>query len=305
MVVATVSHSEVESWLLCERRHYYGYGLELQRRRESDSLTRGILGHAMMEHYLSQFIVGAPAVADTTALSTLDLSPVVASSPQAISTASWLIEQMTPENVTLIKELAELFAAFLEVDPLKDFEILAVEKEFVIELTDEVSMGFVVDFIARDPQGKIVVGDNKFVYDFLLDDNIDILPQIPKYMAALRAMNLPVDYAMYLMFRYRNKKNAVPSDKVRMREFEVSDARIIRTITEQVETAEEILERKRLPLEVQSHKAKRVANNMVCRSCSFKRLCIAELHGHNAQLIADTEYMKRERKTFDTEIEAE
>lgn len=300
--MATVSHSEVESWLLCERRHYYGYGLELQRRRESDSLTRGILGHDMMRHYLEQFIVGAPVVADTKALDVVELSPKHAT-PQAIATASWLVSQMTPDNVTLIKELADLFTAFLEVNPLEGFEILAVEKDFVIDFTDDVSMGFVVDFIARDPSGKIVVGDHKFVYDFMLDDNIDMLPQLPKYMAALRASDLPVDYAMYVMFRYRNKKNAVPSDKVRVREFTVTDTRITRTITEQIETAEEILERKRLPLEVQNHKAKRVANNMVCRSCSFKSLCIAELHGHNAQLIADSEYKKRERKSFDVEIE--
>jgi hypothetical protein len=47
----SVSHSEVDSYLLCRRKHYYGYGLSLQRVKESSSLATGVAGHKILEAF--------------------------------------------------------------------------------------------------------------------------------------------------------------------------------------------------------------------------------------------------------------
>lgn len=82
----TVSHSEVESWLRCDRQHFYGYSMGIQRdsEHESTSLARGTLGHEALaiwfEHLMTvpNDVAGAYQAALVFLTGRAPISPVIA-----------------------------------------------------------------------------------------------------------------------------------------------------------------------------------------------------------------------------------
>jgi sulfatase maturation enzyme AslB (radical SAM superfamily) len=74
---------------------------------------------------------------------------------------------------------------------------------------------------------------------------------------------------------------------------------------EQIGVANEIQAIKKLSEDEQEARAFRVANKMVCQSCSFLSLCRTELTGGNGKLMMETEYKIRERKEFAVTKETE
>jgi hypothetical protein len=81
--------------------------------------------------------------------------------------------------------------------------------------------------------------------------------------------------------------------------------RVKQVFTEQIAVASEIQKIKLLAPEEQSAHAYRVANKMVCQSCSFLDICRTELSGGNSKLMIQTEYKIRERKQIAVSAEQE
>ena len=178
------------------------------------------------------------------------------------------------------------------------WRVLAVEQEFNLlynEQTDS-RYPFVVDMIMEDKDGKIVVIDHKFVYDFYTPEQTDLQPQIPKYIGALRAMNYPVAYGAYNMLRTRKLKTPAADSMQYFMILKPNKDRVLNTFMEQLGVAAEIQALKELPIEEQSKRAYRTANKMVCQSCSFRDICSTELMGGNTELMLKTEYKLRERR---------
>lgn len=275
----TVSHSEVDSFLLCQRKHWYGYHRGLDRKQSSDSLVRGTTGHSMLETYYSEILKGTNKTeahfAAVGVLMSLDI------------------------DTTIRTELMLLLNVLHQHDPFDDYEILAVEKEFVLNVDDEFEYPFVVDMLVRDKHGRIAAVDHKFVASFYSSRDIDMMSQLPKYIGALRAKGMPVDYAIYNMLRHSQAKTWSPDNQhdtdklLQVLTFEPNDHRIQTTFREQVETSRQIL-----ALEHTEDGPPRVQNKLVCNSCPFLSLCVAELNGYNSELIVRSEYKKRERRTF-------
>ena len=190
------------------------------------------------------------------------------------------------------------------------WRILAVEKEFLLEYdsTNELRYPFVVDLIALDPNGKTVVIDHKTTWDFYTSEASDLQPQIPKYIGALRALNYKIDYGLYNELRTRKIQGTKKKDgtypgptldqMIGRLELKPNGTRVATTFLEQIEASREIQELKQLSIPEQSRKAFRVANKMVCQSCSFRDLCSTELMGGNTELLLKTEYKIRERRDF-------
>lgn len=345
----SVSHSEVEGYLLCRRKHYYGYTLSLRRVRESMSLSMGSLGHGMLEAFYAHILAN-------TALDDQANKDVWSN---AVGKALTFYQQEVkdgfeqPDNRANIHDL---FITYIEHEPLikSGWQILAVEKRFSLEYdpNNQLRYPFVVDLIARDPHGKIVVVDHKFVYDFYSYEDTQLQPQIPKYIGALRALGFKVDYGVYNMLRTRKvsgpkmlkaelvevvsaaitkaggdpksdydkpvEKLTVgelqeiaiafdiepvqppsPDQQLGWMEVKPNNTRVKRVFIEQIRTAEEIQKIKDLTPEEQDITAVRVANKMICNSCSFRDICRTELVGGNVKIVIDTEYVVRERKEFD------
>lgn len=289
----SVSHSEVDSYLLCRRKHYYGYTLGLQRLKESSSLAMGSAGHKVLETYYRAILEGA-------------------SPDNALGEAHEIAEELR-QDVAIPTNRASIFDTLFDIyfpnEPLvaKGWEILAVEKEFALQYDDENELRypFVVDIIARDPDGKVAVIDHKFVYDFYNYEASLMQPQIPKYIGALRALNHKVDYGAYNMIRTRKMKEQSFDTMVSWLDVKPEPYRVQQVFKEQIAVAAEIQNIKACTPDEQDAGAYRVANKMVCQSCSFLDICRTELVGGNGKLMMKTEYKLRERKEIAASEEVE
>lgn len=282
----TVSHSEVESYLRCERQHFYGYGLEIQRKpgSESDSLFRGIIGHKCLEAAFNFMKENGTTTEVVTEAKAIALETTVA----AIS------------RPNVMKELVTILSAFFEQFPFYNWTVLAVEEERVLPITETLNMPFVLDLLMADPYGDVWLIDNKFVYDFYNNRDIELMPQLPKYFVGLKAAGVSVDKMAYSMFRYRSQKYDGPDKHYKFEPVTFSNARLTQTITEQVVVSDRIQQQKTHSLEEWSGTAMRTANQMVCNSCSFRSLCVAELNDWQPNLVLNSEYSKKQRREFVT-----
>jgi RecB family exonuclease len=294
--MSSVSHSETDSYLLCRRKHYYGYTKSLKRIGESDSLTRGTAGHAVLEAFYSKI----------RELAGDNQEKQYAAFKEALEAADQKLTELEAEGVgnsdRSMPLRAMLFDYYFPNEPyvLNKWTILAVEKEFSLEYDEEGSTyPFVVDMIAIDPQHRTVVVDHKFVYDFYTSDASDLQPQIPKYIGALRALGFKIDYGQYNMVRYRKIKEPRAEQITTQLDVTPNGVRVQTTFIEQIGVATELKERKKLPVEVQAATAYRTANKMVCQSCSFADLCKAELQGQDAALVERNYYEIRERRVIE------
>jgi hypothetical protein len=350
---SSVSYSESSSYLLCQRKWEYGYGRSLQRITESSSLLLGSAGHSILQAFYEVIL----AAGDTKALQ-------LAAFDAALSRARERYDEIVKDGFTddERKEPLEriMFEFYFPNEPFvkNGWQILAVEREFALdtivddETGETIRTPFIIDLIAYDPDGKIVVIDHKFVYDFYTYEDAQLQPQIPLYIGGLQALNYKVAYGYYNMVRNRKiggekmlkaqmvealinhygqdedagamaawekdlpkmkvneleglcevqkiiTQQPVPIDKrLSGLELKPSPKRVQRTFLEQLDTAREITPLKTLDPEVRDLKMHRVANKMVCQSCSFRDLCITELSGGNVALMLRTEYKQRERRAL-------
>ena len=294
----SVSHSEVDSYLLCRRKHYYGYGLSLQRVTESASLATGVAGHRILETFYKHILGNG-----------IDASEQAEAFDDALDAARKEYDAVVEEGYTDADRRAALHDILFneeygyfahEFFVRKGWRVLAVESEFNLLYDDETeaSYPFVVDMIVEDIEGNYVVIDHKFVYDFYTPEQTDLQPQIPKYIGALRALGHEVSYGAYNMLRTRKLKTPTAETNNYLMILKPNNTRIVGTFMEQLGVAAEIQALKELPLEEQDKRAYRTANKMVCQSCSFRDLCSTELMGGNVELMKKTEYKIRERREF-------
>jgi hypothetical protein len=278
----TVSHSEVESYLKCERAHFYGYGLEITRQPAyvSDSLYRGTKGHAGLQYFFELLREGYGL-------------------PEAQSKAAAFVAMEAIERPEVAKELVRCFQAFYKNYPYHGWTILEFEREYVLPVTEELAMPFIPDLIARDMYGDIWLIDNKFVYDFYTARDTELMSQLPKYLMGLRALGIEVDKLGYSMYRYRSQTSQEADKYYKFTPVEFTPERVMQTMTEQVVVSDRIQRIKAtLSLEDWSGQAMRTANSMVCTSCGFRSLCVAELNNWQPNLVLNAEYEKKTRREF-------
>jgi hypothetical protein len=288
--MGTVSHSEVDSYLLCRRKHYYGYGLSLQRVAESHALATGSAGHKILESFYKAILDGG-TFEDGMAMAHEAYATLVDNGFEEVANRASLFEALFNESYGYFAH--ELFVK-------GGWEILGVESDFNLLYDEETQSHypFVVDMIAKDPEGRTVVIDHKFVYDFYTPEATDLQPQIPKYIGALRALGYDISHGAYNMVRTRKIKEPTPEQTSHFMLLKPNPVRVRTTFLEQISVASEIQALKTLPIEDQDARAHRVANKMVCQSCSFRDLCSTELIGGNVELMLRTSYKVRERREF-------
>jgi hypothetical protein len=292
----SVSHSEVDSYLLCRRKHYYGYGLSLERISTSQSLATGTAGHRILEAFYAHLL----SLSDTAKgqLENFDL---------ALERAYSVYREVMDEGYTDANNRAMLhdilfheeWGYFANEFMVKNgWRVLAVEAEFslIYDTDTQSSYPFVVDMLVQDPEGRYVVIDHKFVYDFYTPEQTDLQPQIPKYIGALRAMGHEVAYGAYNMLRTRKLKTPAADSMNYFMILKPNTDRVLNTFMEQLGVAAEIQALKELSIDEQNKRAYRTANKMVCQSCSFRDICSTELIGGNTELMLRTEYKIRERR---------
>lgn len=280
-----ISHSEVDSFLLCKQRHFYAFGdtIEgeshgMEPKEFSDPLYRGIVGHRGLEKFYAGIMAGGSIKDAITA---------------AITTVQEYATQPNPKFEILndlgTRILPNFFEQIATPELNAGWRVKAVEKTYRLEIPT--NMGrmvypFTPDAIMRSPEGQNIVRDHKFIYNFYNQSEINLLPQIPKYMGALKALGLPIHAGQYNMLRWRPVKDKSTPANFRQVDFVPTPERLRHAFLLQVRGMERIAKLKRGTLDEwrNSVDLERVQNGMICKSCSFKELCALEMSGGDAKL---------------------
>src|SRR5690349_9480437 len=134
--MAIVSHSEVETYLLCTRRHMYAFGDKIQKKVLSESLRRGIDGHYLMELFFKAF---KQSGSWDKALAMLDAELTVT------------LAKVGSDSIGDVVKLHALVRGFLDFykKEIQRWEIVHVEHEFQVEAEPGVKFGFRPDLIIK------------------------------------------------------------------------------------------------------------------------------------------------------------
>lgn len=278
--VDKASHSEVEAYLNCQRKHYYMYQLRLQAVKSSDTLARGNVGHEILSIYYQQRAAGNNH--DDSAEAAL----------AAMTTVTSQYNVYDPDK--LWDDLEWMLVHYFDCYANDRFTVIETEVLHEVQITDDYIMPIKVDLVLDIPGRGIVARDWKFTYDFYTVDKVDLNPQLPKYFAALRELGINVDELEYDQIRYRvTKANQANWQERFMRTpVPITADRVVRTMEEQFRAARRIAHLKELPLEEVEHRALR--NSWACVGCPFTDLCVSDLNGgHDSNLIAETFFEKR------------
>lgn len=271
---AVISHSEVESFSLCERRHYYAFGERLARKRHSAALETGINGHYLM---LEVFFKSLQRTGSWDhAMAELQMAII-----QSVAKT---------DDPKVIQDLARIVTGWLEHfrEKIETWEILEVESKKQLDFGDFV-FAFTCDLVIRERGNRTII-DFKFVYDFYSDDLLALLPQIPRYVGAERALGLGTRYGKYAFVRYRHLKSPSNDDLYAITQIDLPLARIQNAFKDVKLSLQRIQQLRALPLEEWEQSVTRVSSSVVCKRCQFKDLCSAELSGSDGVVIRATEY---------------
>ena len=302
----TISHSRVESFLRCARQEYYSYSRKLQKQQTSVALGLGSAIHSVLEALYRHVLVTGG----------MNLKRQKAAYPDGVRAALAKVEELYEggfEDSDKRAPLRLIIEKYLQREPFIDnawrddddrqWLIMAVEKEFRIEWDPETksSYPFVVDLLVKDPDGYVIVIDNKGVYDLYSFEETELMPQIPKYIGALRALGFKIgNYGVYNMLRTRPepKTKARPlTEWARFLDFKITGTRVLRTFDEQVVASQLVNELDQLDPDTRDRRAIRTHNKDICvRMCDFRELCVSELAGRNTAVLLKSVYMPKKKR---------
>lgn len=275
-VKPVVSHSEAESFLTCELRHYYAFVDKLEKIDKGTALFRGIVGHNAFEVF---FNARKKKMAWNNAINLM------------IEFLSQELMKAEGKQVEVIGQLAIIMPGFLEhfKGRIESWEVIAVEETYRIEFQD-FTYPFTVDYYVKEKTGEFAVFDSKFTYDFYKPQIIQLLPQLPKYAGGLRVLGYPVDKGYYSFIRYRNLNDPNGNNTYAMYPVDLDRNRVKNAFGEQLRTALKIAELKTLTPEVHKEHIERTASKRTCEYCPFLDICVTEQFGRDSTLLRKTEY---------------
>lgn len=280
-----VSNTEVITWNTCKQRYFLTFDLNLEPKKPGIALYRGIVGHAMCEAYYTPMIGVSPG------LKTEALFDFCEKKAWEVYRSYLAVAEALDENEALLdlKRVMERYFAYARSYPTKSINnsnqrqwiILQVEKYYDLDLVDDFDYAGRLDLIARI-DGRVVIIDHKFVYNFWTQDKLDLNPQLPKYVGILRNNGIKIDEVMVNQIRYRPKKRPpfyTDEEMFKYSFYVPTPAEVNNHLKEQIQVSREIVEWRSKPIEERARLATRILNDMVCTSCPVKSLCIMGLKG--------------------------
>jgi hypothetical protein len=163
----------------------------------------------------------------------------------------------------------------------RNWVILQVEAYYELDLTDEFEYVARLDLVARI-DGRVVIIDHKFIYNFWSQDKLDLNPQLPKYVGILRNNSVTVHEVMVNQIRYRPKKKPpfyTDEEMFKYSFYTPTQVEINTHLKEQIMVSRDVAIWREMPLDERARKATRILNDMICQSCQVKSLCIMGLKG--------------------------
>jgi hypothetical protein len=276
-----ISQSEVDSYLGCERKHFYAFGEPTTEGRGIEplsfgmSLNKGLLGHTVLETYYKALMEDY-------------------SHKAAAERAITVLFEKAQEGVEYATELIPLMVTYFDIyeDDRKVWIPLAIEQEFRLELGDSgLVFPFKVDGIFKHvPSGRMILWDHKFLWNYYMPNSVKIMPQMPKYIYALQQLGFPVVDGMYNMISTRNNSTEpvrrvncnIESQPTKMRQF----------MREQIMTMKQIQSKKEMDPEEWRNSVVRTASAFNCKNCQFLSLCTEDLEGAPGRALTIANFYK-------------
>lgn len=279
-----ISYSKGQAFKACERKFRYAH-LELHvndpkkpglmPKEKSPALARGSFGHAVMEHAMNDLIDKPfPYSQDDCVLA-------------ANNAIVWGMKQ--PDSKFMPEIMKQIMHFMTNIFPVNGWRILAVEKEYMLPIGKDPVSGrdivypFTVDLVI-EIHGAVFIVDYKFAADAYKQDRIDIEPQIPGYIGAMRALGINVRSGFYVFLRTRKMNNV--EDQVVVSTCIPNETRIKQSFKEHLITTGKIIRAQNDPVWEPTRNA---GNN--CDYCDFKKICGIELRGESAALMKQIDYL--------------
>jgi hypothetical protein len=195
-MATAISHSRVESYLSCRRKDWYGYQYPIE---EDGEMRTGIRRQTVSSS------LGMGTAFHSIAAVFYEAIQESKEREEAVQEAWLMYERIMADGYEdrggNYATLEEVVSRWLEHEEISEnYEILGVEMEFSLPM-DDGEFPFVVDLIIRDEQDRIYVVDHKTAYYLYDDEKTDLMPQIPKYIGALRALGHSVHAGKYQVVR--------------------------------------------------------------------------------------------------------
>lgn len=244
-----ISYSEADSFNQCEKKHEFAHEDKLTAITHSDGLTLGTTGHLFFEVFFKAILAG-----NTDEEAKMEATSKIAAEPMGAKALNLVLPWVDG------------------IWPTLGWKIVSVEQEYRVTISPTLVYPMKADLLVQW-NGELVLVDHKFLYDPYSREVIDILPQMPLYIGAMRSHGLNVRYGLYNILRTRNTK----IDVYTMEPCKPSPARVKQAMLEQIETMKRI--ENGVPFRV------RTANKMNCGNCQFNALCGAELRGEDTTLL--------------------
>lgn len=259
-----VSHSEIQDYLSCPRKWFYGYVQKIEPDKLTPGITRGTEGHAVIETFLRAIIDGY----DTDgALARAELKFDEIHDPDLDDQYHMPLHDI-------------LFDWYFPNEPYVRFgwQPLTVEFKKTILLDDDLEYGFTADAVFYDNQDRMVLVDHKFLGDFYSDIAAETSPQLVRYAGALQALGYDIERAEYDMVRTKSlaKSHGVPQRLSQM-PVKLTPERVKQTMHETRVAALEIQRLKSLDPAKLSEVVLRSGDEHTCKMCFYRDLSAAEL----------------------------
>ena len=263
-----ISHSEVEAFGQCEKKHEYAHIQKIQPKKSSLALDRGNAGHLMFEVFFKELLKGTP---------TEEAKQIAIMNP----------ELMQQYSLQAVGEALPWVAYWIDnVWPTLGWKVVAVEVKNQIPVGEGLIYPFKYDLLV-EIRGELVLVDHKFTYDAYSDQTIKILPQMPRYAGALRKLQIPVKYGIYNFVRTRKLND--PNARYKQVPVYFNDTRIKNSILELIQEMRAIKELEETPAD-KRRLSIRTANKMNCDHCGFSELCARELEGKDTKILRQLEF---------------
>lgn len=284
-----ISHSEAETFSLCQRKHFYSYGLKIQKIGVELPLYlyRGIVGHIGWAEYYR-------------GLQARDKDPL-----DRGCTAIENDIQDGFEDKEIKDDLCILLELYHKQHP-EGWKIVRVESEDYYPLIDDELFTHIrPDLVAHLPGEGLSVIDLKFVYNFKPQVELELDPQLPKYYVGLKHFGLPIQSMFFQQVRYRELKTPTGEQIFRLSKLPQTHKRFEQTMREHAIKSGHIAGLRSLSIEDWEASIYRTANTLVCPKCTFAEICANDINGRDRSLMIKHYYGPRKPRQPVTEIEVD
>lgn len=275
------SHSEIQTYLTCQRKWYYAFKLQKRPKRFSDALERGINFHEVLAVYYEAKQAGV-----------YHGSCVEAAEEHIL----WLKrnKSLTWAEVGVLNLLLNRYAVHSKDET--GFDILDVEGYYETPIAEGISIGLRLDLLIKYTSGvhknRYSIWDFKTCYNFWPDSQVLMYPQFPKYAWTLRTLGANLKYGEIRQIRWREdarekcRNSPVKYDKHVAGTF----------IDEHVRVSQEIQDLRYIDAKIVSDSVNRssgIFGSDPCSDCPFFTPCYSNLQNRleDEQLALDAHFI--------------